>query len=102
MCMGRLCPGCRELHTGELYTRAQRAGQAEAEVFLATASWAGGGGGYPGATISLTMGGWHSAAGGARAYAASGGARVDAGASRARAYTTKGRAMSWSQCEWGR
>jgi hypothetical protein len=38
----------------------------------------------------------------ARAYANGGGARVDAGASRARAYTTEGRAMWWSRCEWGR
>jgi hypothetical protein len=48
MCVGRLCPGCRELHTGELHTRVQQARQVEAEVFLAATSWAGGAEGRPG------------------------------------------------------
>jgi hypothetical protein len=47
MCMGGLRPGCRELHVGELHTRPQQAGQAEAEVFLAAEQASGprGGGG---------------------------------------------------------
>jgi hypothetical protein len=35
MCVGGLRLGCRELHAGKIHTRSQRAGQVEAEVFLA-------------------------------------------------------------------
>jgi hypothetical protein len=36
MCVCGLRSGCHELHAGKLHTRAQRAGQVEREVFLAT------------------------------------------------------------------
>jgi hypothetical protein len=84
MCVGGLRPGCRELHTGKLHTQPQRAGQVEAEVFLVADQASG-----PvveALAVSLTMGGWRNANGGARAYADGDGAHADAGASRAHAY----------------
>jgi hypothetical protein len=49
------------------------------------------------AGVSLTTGGQHSAADGARAHVASGGACANAGASRARVYATEKRVVRWSR-----
>jgi hypothetical protein len=49
------------------------------------------------AGVSLTTGGQHSAADGARAHVASGGACANAGANRARVYATKKRVVRWSR-----
>jgi hypothetical protein len=89
--MGGLRTGCRELHTGELYTRPQQVGQVEAEVIL-VADQAFGPVMVEVAAVSLTTGGRHSANCGARAYADGGSTRADAGANRAHAYATEGRA----------
>jgi hypothetical protein len=74
MCMGGLSLGCHELHAGELYNRPQRAGQAEAKVFLAADQAS-----TPvveATAVSHTTGGRRNTAGGARAYAASSGSRM--------------------------
>jgi hypothetical protein len=49
------------------------------------------------AGVSLTTGGQHSAADGARAHVASGGACANAGANRARVYAAKKRVVRWSR-----
>ena len=109
MCVGGLRPGCRELHAGELHTRPQRAGQVEAEVFLATDQASdprsGGGSGLPHygrvaqhKPVELVRTRLVAALD-ARAYADGDSALADAGASRARPCATEGRAVRWSRCE---
>jgi hypothetical protein len=93
MCMGGLRPGCRELHASELRTRPQRAGQMEAEVFLAAdqASAPRGGGGNG---LSPWAGGVTQSVELVRMRLAV--------ALNARVYAIEGLAVGWIGCEWER